>query len=100
MKRNNIVISLTESPLRLNESDISRRIINETVTGQNDSFIDSELSIQEQVVIGALGTVAFLSIVAILLRLLMPMFRKTKHKVIHTECKYEEQIIGKEKRYG
>ncbi|XP_052085071.1 uncharacterized protein LOC127722206 [Mytilus californianus] len=100
MGTNNIV-SLTESPsvTRLNESNIHNGILNGTVTGQDDLMLKTELSIQDQVIIGACVTVAFLSIIAIILRLCMPMIRK-QHKVIQTECKYTEQVVSKEKRYG
>lgn len=100
MGTNNIVL-LTESPseTRLNDSNIHNGILNGTVTGQDDLMIKTELSIQELVIIGACATVAFLSIIAVILRICMPMIRK-QNKVLQTECKYTEQIASKEKRYG
>ncbi|XP_071140652.1 uncharacterized protein [Mytilus edulis] len=100
MGTNNIVL-LTESPseTRLNESNIHNGILNGTVTGQDDFMTKTELSIQELVIIGACATVAFLSIIAVILRICMPMIRK-QNKVIQTECKYTEQVVSKEKRYG
>lgn len=102
MGTDKIYISLKESPSfqRLNASSFNTGNENTTLTNQDDLLLNSELTIQEQVVIGALATVAFLSLLAIVLRLFMPMFRRTKHNVIQTECKYTEQVICKEKRYG
>ena len=102
MGTDKIYISLKDSPSfqRLNESSFNTGNVNTTLTSQDDLLLNSELTIQEQVVIGALATVAFLSLLAIVLRVFMPMFRRTKHNVIQTECKYTEQVICKEKRYG
>jgi hypothetical protein len=52
----------------LNESSFNTGNVNTTLTSQDDLLLNSELTIQEQVVIGALATVAFLSLLAIVLR--------------------------------
>lgn len=100
MKKTNPVVTLPvpSSIERLNESNITQEILNTTVTGQTG--FEETLTVQDQVIIGALATVATLSILAVALRICMPMIRKNRNTVIHTECKYTEQIVCKEKKYG
>ena len=100
METDNLVITLPDpSPiLRLNESNKEIGILNATVTGQDE--ISDGLTVQDQVIIGALATVATLSVLAVVLRICMPMIRKPHNKVVHTECKYTEHVISREKKYG
>jgi len=73
---------------------------NKTVTMDINFDSTDSFSIQEQVVIGAAATVGLLAIVAIVLRMIMPMFRKKKKEEtpsLHNEDLYDAK--SKDERY-
>lgn len=58
---------------------------------------DSGISIQDQVIIGAGAVVGILAVVAVILRILMPMFRKTKKK--REKSTYDQYDGDRKTRY-